>query len=93
MHISNVKTATMVGKFALNDGPSKARLKLNYENLDNNILKDDAGRVYLLVKDGEIMKIGGSVSKGGIKSTMSFYVSANTGRPSIRSFGINQLVH
>ena len=93
MHISNVKTATMVGKFALNDGPSKARLKLNYENIDNKILKDDAGRVYLLVKDGEIMKIGGSVSKGGIKSTMSFYVSANTGRPSIRSFGINQLVH
>ena len=93
MHISNVKTATMVGKFALNDGPSKARLKLNYENIDNKILKDDAGRVYLLVRNGEIMKIGGSVSKGGIKSTMSFYVSANTGRPSIRSFGINQLVY
>ena len=93
MQVSNVKTAILVGKFALNDGTSKARLKLNYENLPKEVLKDDAGRVYLLVKNGEIMKIGGSVSKGGIKSTMSFYVSANTGRPSIRSFGINQLVY
>ena len=40
----------------------------------------------------EIKKIGGSVSKGGIKSTMSFYESANCGRPSIRSFGIQQLI-
>ena len=93
MKISTVKTAILVGEFALNDGTSKARLKLVYENLPKDVLKNDAGRVYLLVKDDEIMKIGGSVSKGGIKSTMSFYVSANTGRPSIRSFGINQLVY
>jgi len=93
MNISTVKTAIRVGTFALNDGTSKARLKLIYENLSKEVLKDDAGRVYLLVKDGKIMKIGGSISKGGIKSTMSFYVSANTGRPSIRSFGINQLVY
>jgi len=93
MNVATVNTAILIGKFALNDGTSKARLKLNYENLPKEVLKDDAGRVYLLVKNGEIMKIGGSVSKGGIKSTMSFYVSANTGRPSIRSFGINQLVY
>jgi len=93
MNIATVKTAIRVGTFTLNEGTSKARLKLNYENLSREVLKDDAGRVYLLVKDGKIMKIGGSVSKGGIKSTMSFYVSANTGRPSIRSFGINQLVY
>jgi|TARA_B100001094_G_scaffold142757_1_gene138332 hypothetical protein len=93
MQISNVKTAILIGKFAINDGTSKARLKLNYENISKDVLKDDAGRVYLLVKNGEIMKIGGSISKGGIKSTMSFYLSANTGRPSIRSFGINQLVY
>jgi hypothetical protein len=91
MNISTVKNAIRVGTFALNEGTSKARLKLIYENLSKEVLKDDAGRVYLLVKDGKIMKIGGSISKGGIKSTMSFYVSANTGRPSIRSFGINQL--
>ncbi len=93
MNIATVKTAIRVGTFTLNGGTSKARLKLNYENLSREVLKDDAGRVYLLVKDDKIMKIGGSVSKGGIKSTMSFYVSANTGRPSIRSFGINQLVY
>ena len=93
MNISTVKTAIRVGTFALNDGTSKARLKLNYENISKDVLKDNAGRVYLLVKEGKIMKIGGSISKGGIKSTMSFYVSANTGRPSIRSFGINQLVY
>ena len=92
MEIQNITTAIKVGEFVLNTGASKARLRVQYENLPKQILTDNSGRVYILCVDGEVMKIGGSVSKGGIKSTMSFYASANTGRPSIRSFGINQLV-
>ena len=93
MNITKIQTALLIGKFAFNDGTSKARLKINYENLLKEVLKNDAGRVYLIVINGEVYKIGGSVAKGGIKSTMSFYVSGNTGRPSIRSFGINQLIY
>ena len=40
MKISTVKTAIQVGTFALNDGTSKARLKLNYENISKDVLKD-----------------------------------------------------
>lgn len=92
MKIQNITTAINIGKFVLNTGTSKARLGVQYENLPKQVLTDNAGRVYILCVDGEVMKIGGSVSKGGIKTTMSFYASANTGRPSIRSFGINQLI-
>ena len=48
--------------------------------------------VYLLVVDDVIYKIGGSSCKSGIKGTMGFYASANTGKPSIRSFGIMCLI-
>ena len=64
---------------------------MEWANVSKDMLTSNAGRVYLMVVDGVIKKIGGSVSKGGIKSTMSFYESAN-GRPSIRSFGIQQLI-
>lgn len=92
MNIQSITTAIKVGNFVLNTGASKARLRVQYENLPKQVLTDDAGRVYILSVDDEVMKIGGSVCKGGIKSTLNFYNSGNTGRPSIRSFGINQLV-
>ena len=92
MKIQNITTAIKVGEFILNTGATKARLRVQYVTLPKQVLTDNAGRVYILCVDGEVMKIGGSVSKGGIKTTMSFYASGNTGRPSIRSFGINQLI-
>ncbi len=92
MKISNCPNAQLVGKIRLNASASKSNLKMEWEDLPTTLLKNNAGRVYLLVVDGEIKKIGGSVGKGGIKSTMSFYVSGNTGRPSIRSYGINTLI-
>ena len=93
MNISSVSTAFKVGEFTINTSGNKARLRIVWENLGNDILKDNSGRVYILCVNGVIKKIGGSVSKGGIKSTMSFYESGNCGRPSIRSYGINQLVY
>lgn len=92
MNISSIKTAIKVGKFDTNKTGGKARLRISWENLSNDILKNNAGRVYILCVNGVVKKIGGSVSKGGIKSTMSFYESGNCGRPSIRSYGINQLI-
>lgn len=92
MNIDQVTTAFKVGTFNLNTKGNKARLRIQWEELGKDVLTDNSGRVYLLVLNGVIKKIGGSVSKGGIKSTMSFYESGNCGRPSIRSYGINQLI-
>ncbi|MCK9458413.1 MAG: hypothetical protein M0R80_02070 [Proteobacteria bacterium] len=59
------------------------------ENLDTR----DNARVYLIVVDGRIVKIGGSQCKGGIKFTLSFYQKAGMqGKPSIRSFGVAYLI-
>ena len=46
-------------------------------------------RVYLIVVNGVIKKIGGSQAEGGIKFTLAIYKDGGVaGRPSIRSFGI-----
>ena len=90
MNISNVKTSQLVGEFTFNHGTAKRLLDINW--VDGQNITSDDGRVYILCVNGEIKKIGGSQSKGGIKSTMSFYISANQGRPSIRSFGIMSLI-
>lgn len=58
------------------------RLNFNYlkelkdENgkaLPQSILMQNVARVYLIVVDGEIKKIGGSQADGGIKNTLSIY--------------------
>lgn len=61
----------------------------NGKALPQSILTSNVARVYLIVVDGEIKKIGGSQADGGIKSTLSIYRDGGVkGRPSIRSFGI-----
>jgi hypothetical protein len=93
MNVHSISTAIKVGTFTINNNGNKARLRVDWELLGKDVLQNDAGRVYVLAVNGVVKKIGGSVSKGGIKSTMSFYESANCGRPSIRSFGIQQLIY
>lgn len=96
MKISKVKTAFKIADVEYVEGST--RLNFNYlkdlkdENgnaLPQKILTENVARVYLIVVDGEIKKIGGSQSEGGIKNTLSIYRDGGTkGRPSIRSFGI-----
>ena len=96
MRIEEVKTA-----FKICDVKWDGRgTKLTFEYLKNlkdengkplpqTILKENLARVYLIVVDGEIYKIGGSQDKGGIKGTLQIYQDGGVkGRPSIRSFGI-----
>ena len=90
MNINQVSTATHVGSIDFNLGNSKRLLNVKYNK--NADIHNNGGRVYLIVSNGEIKKIGGSQSKGGIKSTLAFYISANQGRPSIRSYGIMSLI-
>jgi hypothetical protein len=96
MKISHVKTAFKIADVEF--VPNATKLKFNYlskikdENgkvLSQKILTENVARVYLIVVDGEIKKIGGSQSAGGIKNTLQIYQDGGIkGRPSIRSFGI-----
>ena len=91
MNINQVTTAIKVCDFTLATN-KKGWLDCDWTIKDKSVLKDPSGRVYLLVIDGDIMKIGGSADKGGIKRTLTTYASGNCGRPSIRTYGICKLM-
>ena len=93
MHINEVKTAIKIGDFILKKN-SKNKIDIRYlPSIDNAILTDNSARIYLIVSDGIIKKIGGSASKGGIKATMNFYTSAMTGSPGRPRFVIHLLLY
>lgn len=93
MNINEVKTAIKVAT-VLNDQSNPKKLwNLHWDITDKGILKDESGRVYLIVVNGEIYKIGASGCKGGIQKTISIYRDyALIGTPSVRTFGIHQLI-
>ncbi len=92
MLIQKVKTAIKIGDFILRRN-HRNKIDLKYlPALSLKILTDDVARIYLFVEDGIIKKIGGSTSKGGIKSTMSFYTSAMTGSPGVPRFILHLLI-
>ncbi len=96
MHISEVKTAFKIADVEYVKDSTK--LNFNYlkdlkdennQSLSQNILTQNVARVYLIVVNGEIKKIGGSQADGGIKSTLNIYKDGGVkGRPNIRSFGV-----
>jgi hypothetical protein len=92
MEITKVKTAIKVANIVIRDDSSKNKIKMQWENLGTDILKDNSGRVYLIVVDGEIYKIGYSQSKHGIKGTWYPYCGAMSGAPSVRTYGIHILI-
>lgn len=101
MNIKNVKTAFKVADVVLDKEHHTRKIKFIYpdkiydesgQELNNKILKDNSGRIYLIVSNGVIKKIGGSQSKGGIKTTLSFYQGGLQGGPSIRTYGIHLLM-
>lgn len=62
------------------------------EIYEDKIINNNTGRVYIIVSNNEIMKIGVSMADGGIKKTIYSYVNGDKGKPSLRSFGINFLI-
>ncbi|MCR4662721.1 MAG: hypothetical protein K5622_02390 [Endomicrobiaceae bacterium] len=96
MKITQVKTAFKIADVEWTKQSPK--LTFNYlkvlkdekgKVLPQSILTQNVARVYLIVVDGEILKIGGSQCNGGIKGTLQIYQDGGVnGRPSIRSFGI-----
>jgi len=107
MDIKEVKTAKKVGKFELKNKKQEVwgnnyiikftpELHENYTNNKHYITKkeyeDDIPRVYLIVVNNTIKKIGGSSGRGGIKTTISFYENAAQGSPGPVRFIIHQLI-
>jgi hypothetical protein len=92
--IDEVKTAKKVGNFRLKEGRDSNKITIDYSTgeLTEEELKDDSPRVYLIVSNREIKKIGGSTSKGGIKATISFYINAMQGSPGPSRYIIHRLI-
>ena len=96
MKISQVKTAFKIADVKWDHKSTKLDFcylnNIKDENgkpLPQSILKENLARVYLIVVDGVIYKIGGSQDAGGIKGTLRIYQDGGVkGRPSIRSFGV-----
>ncbi|MEK6932716.1 MAG: hypothetical protein AABW56_02880 [Nanoarchaeota archaeon] len=92
MNIKEVKTAVKVGDFVLKQN-HRNKINIKYlSTISKNVLNDNIARIYLFVVDGIIKKIGGSSGKGGIKATMSFYVTSMTGSPGVPRFVIHLLI-
>ncbi len=92
MNIKDVKTAIKVGDFVLKR-KHRNKIDIKYSaNISKKVLTDNVARIYLIVRDGVIKKIGGSASKGGVKSTMNFYISAMTGSPGVPRFVLHLLI-
>jgi hypothetical protein len=92
MQIASVTTAKKIADFSLLKN-SKQKITISYlKDLDNKYLTDNAPRIYLIVSNGEIKKIGGSAQQGGIKGTMNFYVNALSGSPGVPRFVIHHLI-
>jgi hypothetical protein len=93
MKINKVKTAIKIGDFQLNKIESANHITVKYnEKIEKCILKCNLGRVYLFTCNENIIKIGGSSSKGGIKTTLSFYTTSMTGSPGKARFIIHLLI-
>lgn len=92
MKISQVTTGKKVGTIIKRDDGSPDKIQVVWVNPKDKMLRDNRGRVYILVVNGLIYKIGGSQSKGGIKNTIQSYVTCMKGSPSDRTFNIHKLM-
>jgi hypothetical protein len=91
INISEIPNIILIGDIIPKQTKSKAKWKLNY-TCEKNIQIKENGRIYLIVIDDEIYKIGSSECKGGIKNTFNFYEGGLGGSPSLRTFGIHLLI-
>lgn len=92
-YIKNAKTAQKVGKFVLRNDKNKNFIKCKWNNkIKKEVLTNNEGRVYLFAVNHKIYKIGRSSGKGGIKSTMSFYINSMSGAPGPNRFIMQLLI-
>ena len=91
---SDLVNATKLGQFVKKvSGKGTATWDINWENDVGALIKQENGRIYFIIVDGEIKKIGCSECKGGMKTTFAFYKGGLGGSPSLRTFGIHHLIY
>lgn len=86
MHISKVTNAKRVGSIDLSLSHDRKLVLEPDSDLTRDELTNNTGRVYFITVNGEIKKIGGSQSKGGIKATISAYLGGFAKGMSPRSY-------
>lgn len=91
IEISEIPNITLIGRIVEKNTKSKGKWRVEYL-CSKEIQKKENGRIYIIVIDDEIYKIGSSECKGGIKNTFAFYEGGLGGSPSIRTFGIHLLI-
>ena len=74
MKIDHIKTMTCAGEIKIQPNTKKLAFVPDSAMTRQN-LKDIRGRVYAIVVDGVIKKIGGSQDKGGIQGTIGWYLN------------------
>lgn len=98
LSIDEVKTCTKVGQCILRDDQTNQLWKMVWNPDAKDLITSDYGRIYLIVRrddnnNTDILKIGKSECKGGMKNTFAFYQGGLGGSPSIRTFGIHYLIY
>jgi len=91
INVTDIPNIQYIGDIVPKDTKSKGKWKVDYK-CSKEIQKQENGRIYFLVVNGEIFKIGSSACEGGIKTTFAFYEGGLGGSPSIRTFGIHVLI-
>jgi len=91
INVENIPNIIHIGDIVVKNTKTKGKWKLEYK-CNKDIQKQENGRIYFIVVNGEIYKIGSSSCEGGIKTTFSFYEGGLGGSPSIRTFGIHVLI-
>jgi hypothetical protein len=88
MNIDHITTMTRVGELVRRDDHEKKLKLIPDADISRDLLKDNRGRVYAIVIDGEIHKIGGSQAKGGIKATFDAYCGGFSYGMSARTYAV-----
>ena len=91
--INDMKGVTQMGEIVLISSPkSNAMWEIIWDEEHKDKLTNNAGRIYIIATDEDILKIGKSECKGGLKGTFGFYKGGLGGSPSIRTLGIHLLI-
>jgi len=85
MKISHISTMVRVGEIKTQPATKKLAFVPD-TNMSKSQLRDKRGRVYAVVVDGEIEKIGGSQDASGIQGTIGFYLNGWAKGNSERSY-------
>lgn len=93
MNIDYITTMTRVGEIVIKD-PNEYKLALIQDPyITDDQLKDNRGRVYALVVDNKIIKLGGSQQKGGIRATIGCYLNGFKPKNSQRTYCVWHYLH